>query len=88
MRRTKIWLTVIVTILVAIVILQNTETVQTDLLFVKVSLPRALLLLVAILVGFVIGLVMGGRIRKAEDAAKKATQAPETEGDPGTLWKS
>lgn len=88
MRRTKIWLTVIVTILVAIVVLQNTETVETDILFVKVSLPRALLLLVAILVGFVIGLVVGGRIRKAEEAAKKLAEAPETKGDPGTLWKS
>ena len=88
MRRTKIWLTVIVPILVAIVVLQNTETVETDLLFVKVSLPRALLFLVAILVGFVIGLVLGGRIRRAEESSRKAAEAPEPKGDPGTLWKS
>ena len=86
MRRAKIWLTVIITVLIAIVVAQNTENVETDILFVKVSLPRALLLFLAVVVGFVIGLVVGGRIRKAEERTA-GPEPSEPKGDPGTLWK-
>ena len=55
-------------VVVLIVILQNTENVETQLLFVSVTMPRALLLLIVGGIGFVMGVVTAvamGR-RKAE----------------------
>ena len=60
----KTILTIVVVVLLIVVVLQNTATVETTILFFKVSMPRALLLFVVGLIGFVIGLVYGGRRRK------------------------
>lgn len=53
---------VVLAVLVLVVVLQNTESVRTKLLFVTVEMPRALLLLVTMLVGVVVGLVAGMRL--------------------------
>ncbi|MFH1731743.1 MAG: LapA family protein [Planctomycetota bacterium] len=42
---------------IAIVIFQNTEEVETRILFAKIAMPRALLLGIAVAIGFVGGLV-------------------------------
>lgn len=47
-------------LLVVVVILQNTETVQTRFLFFSLSMPHAVLLFVTLLVGLALGL-LGGR---------------------------
>jgi uncharacterized integral membrane protein len=57
MARFKVILIVVLAVLLVIVILQNTETVDTRLLFVTVSMPRAALLGFAVLLGFVLGLL-------------------------------
>lgn len=49
-------------VLAIVVVLQNTETVDTKLLFVTLSMPRALLLFLTLLVGAVIGLLIGTRL--------------------------
>ncbi len=58
-RATQIKLAVasVIIVLMVIVILQNTETVETQLLFFTIPLPRALLLLVTLLLGFFSGLL-------------------------------
>ena len=58
-------------VLAVIVVLQNTEAVETRVLFVTITMPRALLLLTTLLVGVASGLVLGTRIgaRNAKDAA-------------------
>jgi uncharacterized integral membrane protein len=38
-----------------IIILQNTESVQTNILFMKIIMPRAILLLITLVLGGVIG---------------------------------
>ncbi|MCF7855302.1 MAG: LapA family protein [Candidatus Pacebacteria bacterium] len=43
-------------LLCVIVVFQNTEQVQTQVLWVTVSMPRALLLFITALIGFIIGL--------------------------------
>ena len=64
----KTILIVVIVVLLIVIVLQNTATVETKLLFVEVSMPRALLLFSAGLVGFVAGLLYGGRGRKAKKA--------------------
>ena len=55
--RIRIAIAIVVAILVVIVVLQNTQTVETKLLFVTIAMPRAVLLLVTLLVGFALGLI-------------------------------
>ena len=47
-------------VLAIIVILQNTQAVETKLLFVTVTMPRALLLMVTFLVGLAVGFILSG----------------------------
>lgn len=49
----------VVVVLVVIVVLQNRTPVQTELLFVTLSMPGAALLFGTLLVGFALGLVAG-----------------------------
>lgn len=51
-------LALVITILVVIVILQNTEEVTTKLLFVEVTMPRAFLLAGALVIGCITGSLM------------------------------
>jgi len=57
MKRMKNIIVLVISLLILIVVLQNTQSVETRLLFMKVTMPRALLLFVTLLVGFVIGIV-------------------------------
>lgn len=57
MPRMRTAVATIVAILVIIVVLQNTQTVETKLLLVTITMPRAVLLFVTLLVGFSLGLI-------------------------------
>ena len=57
MRKARLIATVVLAVLVVIVVLQNTETVETRLLFATVTMPRAVLLLTTALVGFALGVL-------------------------------
>jgi len=54
----------VVALIVLIVVLQNTEAVETKLLFVSVTMPRAILLFGTFLIGFVLGVLVVGRIAR------------------------
>ena len=60
MAKVKNIIIVILVILAIIVILQNTQAVDTKVLFVTVSMPRALLLMVTFLVGLAVGFILSG----------------------------
>ncbi|MHC4622439.1 MAG: LapA family protein [Planctomycetota bacterium] len=60
MKKVKIVVAVVVSLLALIVVLQNTETVETRLLLLTIAMPRALLLIVTFLVGFAIGVISAG----------------------------
>ena len=63
-RRLKYAGMAIIALLVLIIVLQNTESVRTDLLFVSITMPRAVLLFVTFVIGFLLGLFV--RRRAAE----------------------
>jgi uncharacterized integral membrane protein len=57
MKQLKLVLLVLLTALIVIVVLQNTETVETQLLWTTVSIPRAVLLVGTGFAGFLAGYV-------------------------------
>jgi len=62
MARWKLVAAAIAAILAIIVAAQNTQAVETKLLLVTVTMPRAVLLFVTLALGFVIGVLAAGRI--------------------------
>jgi len=58
MKNWKIITALVVALLVLIVVLQNTAAVETQILFFTLTLPRALLLFLTFLIGFILGLVV------------------------------
>ena len=52
-----------------VIVLQNTESVETKLLFITVTMPRAVLLFTTTMVGFALGvlvaLILSGKRKKA-----------------------
>jgi len=69
MNKLKIIVIAIVALLTLIVVLQNTEAVETKILFLSVTMPRAALLFGTLLVGFLLGVLAAGRlVGKAKNA--------------------
>jgi len=68
MSRWKLAAVAIIAILAIIVVLQNTQAVETKLLFVTVTMPRAVLLFVTLLIGFVIGVLATEKITRRRRA--------------------
>lgn len=64
MKNWKLWLALTLAVLTGIVVLQNTDTVKTEILWITVEMPRVLLLVITLLVGVVIGILAGHRLRK------------------------
>ena len=62
MSRIKIIVIAIVALLTLIVVLQNTKSVETKILFITIEMPRAALLFVTALVGFVLGFLVAGKV--------------------------
>ena len=67
MSRLKLGTTAALVFLVLIVIVQNTDPVDTKILFVTLSMPRALLLIGTTLVGFLIGVVWSLNLKRDRD---------------------
>jgi uncharacterized integral membrane protein len=55
--KAKFIIVLVISLLTLILILQNTTAVETKILFMTITMPRALLLLVTFLVGFIAGLI-------------------------------
>jgi len=52
----------VVVLIVVIVVLQNTQAVETKLLFLSVTMPNAALLFGTLVIGFAIGVLTAGHI--------------------------
>jgi putative membrane protein len=52
----------VLALLVLVVVLQNTQAVETKLLFVTLTLPNAALLFGTLIIGFAIGVLTAGHI--------------------------
>ena len=57
MKKLKLVAALVLALLVIILILQNTESTETHFLFITVTMPRAVLLLLTTLVGFALGVL-------------------------------
>ena len=57
MQQFYVILVLVVSLLVLIVILQNKQSVETKLLWITITMPRALLLIICFLAGVLTGLV-------------------------------
>jgi uncharacterized integral membrane protein len=61
-QKLKIAAIALLALVVLIVVLQNTESVETRVLFLEITMPRAALLFGALVVGFVVGVFTAGRV--------------------------
>ena len=66
MKHAKLTAIIAGVVTLAILILQNTETVDTQILFFAVSMPRAALLAVTALIGFACGMLYSAFLRKKQ----------------------
>jgi len=64
MKNIKIILVTVVVSLSVVVALQNKEQVETKFLFTTITMPRVLLLLATMTLGFIIGLITSGLLRR------------------------
>lgn len=62
MEKAKVVFAATAVLLTLIVVLQNTETVETSILFMTISLPRAALLFGTLVIGFLLGVLTSGRL--------------------------
>jgi lipopolysaccharide assembly protein A len=62
MNRLKIVAIAVLGLVVVIVVLQNTQAVETKLLFLTVTLPNAALLFGTLIIGFAVGVLTAGHI--------------------------
>ena len=67
MSRWKLIVTVVLAALAIIVVLQNTQSVETKVLFITIAMPRAMLLLVTLLIGFVLGVITAGHVARKKN---------------------
>lgn len=58
MKKVRLVAALVLAVLVVIVVLQNTDTVDTRILFVTVTMPRAVLLFTTALIGFATGILV------------------------------
>jgi uncharacterized integral membrane protein len=75
MKKAKIIIILIISLLALVVFVQNRQTVDTKLLFVTITMPRVLLLIITFIMGFVVGIILAGYMlrqpRKAKLPAEK-----------------
>ncbi len=57
MKRAKIIGILVLALAVAIIVLQNSESVETKILFFSFTMPRAVLLFLTTLIGFILGVL-------------------------------
>jgi len=67
MKNVKIILISVVLSLAVVVALQNRQDVETKFLFTAITMPQMLLLLSTLTLGFFIGLITSGLIRRKSD---------------------
>jgi len=66
MNKLKMTVIIVISLAVLIVVLQNTQSVETKLLFVTITMPRAFLLLLTFLFGFIAGAILTMRFSRSQ----------------------
>jgi len=70
MKKVKIIIIVIISLVALIIFFQNTELVETKLLFVTVTMSRALLLMLTFIMGFAGGLITASYVLRKSSKTK------------------
>jgi len=76
MKKLKIIIVAVISILALIIFVQNTAVVETKLLFMTISMSRALLLILTFGLGFATGLIVSFMLRRSD---KSETEKPRSE---------
>ena len=71
MRNLKLITIGILSLLALVIILQNTDEVQTRLLFMSITMPLAFLLFLTALLGFLIGILVSIRTMRKKDPSQE-----------------
>jgi uncharacterized integral membrane protein len=77
MGRIKLVLVGMAILLIVVIVLQNTDTVETKLLFFSMTMPRAALLFGAMAIGFTAGVLVTNRLAlrsRVKDNPDKASE--------------
>lgn len=74
-----------ITLLVLIVVLQNTQAVETHLLFLTLTMPNAALLFGTLIIGFAIGVLTAGHI---VSIAKRTMPSNESKANPNVAQEN
>ena len=80
MNKVKLATIAVVSLVVLIVVLQNTQAVETNLLFLTVTMPNAALLFGTLIIGFAMGVLAAGHI---VSLAKRTTDTASDEQPKG-----
>ena len=72
MKKVSLIIILLVAVLGIVVVLQNTEAVDTRILFITVTMPRAVLLFVATMFGFAVGVLVSLALLRKSKSGKKA----------------
>ena len=70
MKNIKIILITVVVSLAVVIALQNRQQVETKFLFTSITMPRMLLILSTLVIGFIVGLITAGLLRRKSDKSK------------------
>ncbi len=70
MKRFKLIFTAILALLCVVIILQNTEPVETKFLFLSITMPRAILLMGTTLIGFALGVLVSFFFKQKDQPQK------------------
>jgi uncharacterized integral membrane protein len=71
MNRVKMTFIAVLTIIGVIIILQNTEQVETKILFLSIAMPRAILLMGTTLIGFALGVLVSFFFKRKDQQISK-----------------
>lgn len=77
MKKAKIIALIVSLVLILIVFPQNTQAVETKILFKTVTMPRVLLLLLTFIVGVIVGILLTTNILRKPPAKKPAEASPK-----------
>ena len=64
MSKLKLFVSLLLFAVALVVVFQNTQEVETQLLWITVTMPRALLLIVTLFIGLVLGLLLSSRVKR------------------------
>ena len=64
----KKWVIVAVIVCLLVIVIQNTESVRTQILFLSIEMPRFVLLALMLAIGFLVGLFLRDGKSRAEPA--------------------